>query len=547
MYPSPKLQQLFYLTNERLWAYQWSAGQLSSGRPFNAERNGFEDFAGYLDGKQAQPAFLLVDLVEEDFQRHSLPHVGGKAGRNLVARKLGQLYRDTPYRYAKVQQREEEGRRDDSVLFSGLTNPAAVAPWVQVMEQYQIPLAGIYSLATLSADILGKLDLADEEMPEAGMPAHLLLVTRQTGGLRQSYFQDGHLRFSRLTPSIDTAAVAASIVAETEKTHQFLISSRMMARNDQLLAAVVNTDELLARVQVLADEGAELRYRLIPLEQLAWRLGLDLGRDPTLAQQVMLAYLAKAQPYSHYVLGKEARFFQLWQARRVLYGASVVVLAGSFLWMLGNLWASYAASEHAAQSRAEMARSEARSRASARNLPPTVTKPANMKAAVLIDHLLASQGPMPAPLLGLVSRALDAVPLIQLNRLDWQVRLPAAGTAPASAPGGAAIASPAGGAAQDGGKLVQPMSSLLVGVPSAPQQTLLIEAEVTVPPGEDRATLENMQRFAQELARTPRLQVAIQQPPLDVRPSVKLSGKAGTAAAQQAARPTFILSLVWNP
>ena len=50
-------------------------------------------------------------------------------------RRLAQSWRDTPFRCAHIQGREEGGRRDDIVLLSALTNPATLAPWLDALER----------------------------------------------------------------------------------------------------------------------------------------------------------------------------------------------------------------------------------------------------------------------------------------------------------------------------------------------------------------------------------------------------------------------------
>jgi hypothetical protein len=542
----PQDKQLFYLANDQLWSYRWSHGSLSVGRTYGAGKSDLAAFGAALADREEQPAWLVADLIEEDYQRDTLPHVAGKSGRALRARKLNQLYRDTPYRYAAVQSRDPDGRRDDHVLFHALTNPAALQPWVQALEQHRIPLAGIVSLTALSAAVLKPLGLADE---------HLLLVTAQSAGLRQSYFHDGHLKFSRLTPSIDRDGVAVNIVAETEKTQQFLTSTRLVARGELLVACVLTSEAQLAPLQALCTDSAELAWRFVTLGEAARSLGIEhsleyslesgAGADGGLAEPLLLALLARQgdSAAGSYPLGDAGRFYQLWSVRRGLRAASAAVAAVAVLWLGVNLVGAWSAIDGRAELRAETVKLQARYHTLKAALPVSAERPENMKAAAQIDAMVAAHGPMPAPLLAIVSRALDGVPEIALTALTWQ-----AGPAD-DASGTAAVT--AGGAG---------LSSALIGVPAAPPQTLRIEAEVALPQSDYRAVQDSVTRFAQDLARTPHLQVALAQPPLDLRPTMKLSGKAASEAntgadaadannrdATAAARAKFVLQLVWNP
>lgn len=557
-------KQFFYIANDQLSAWQWQDGRLSHGHLFTFNRAGLDAFAAYLDGRAGQPACVVADLIEEDFQRDTLPHVGGKAGRALAGRKLAQLYRETPYRAATVQGRDPDGRRDDHVLFSALTNPAALAPWLQALGQAKIPLAGLYAFSGLGAALLRPLDIADE---------HVLLVSRQAAGLRQSYFHDGHLKFSRLTPSVDRDGIAVDIVAETEKTRQFLSSTRLLARGEVLVATVLADAAQLPALEAACGDGPELAYRLLALDRAADELGLgdalaDADWNGGRSEPLFLARLATQPRPGPYPLGEAGRFFTLWQTRLGLHAASAVTVAAAVLWLGAELWGSWSAIAGRSALLAETTRLDSQYRALKSTLPVTAERPENMKAAALVALLAERNGPMPAPLLALVSAALDGEETIRLTALDWQAETDAGGAAAAAAnlaPGAVpAATSPAanpaaamGNAATPNG--AAPLPALLIGVPAAPPQSLRIAAEVVLPASDYRAIVDSVNRFAQALARTPKTRVRLVQPPLDLRPSMKLSGKvaderadtggAGVGAAAPSAVPhaTFVLQLEWLP
>ncbi|MDC8759871.1 hypothetical protein [Janthinobacterium fluminis] len=512
--------QLFYLTSEQLCAYAWRKGQLSAPQCFAADAAGAEAFAHYLDGRGQVPAYLLTDLIEEDFQRHLLPHVGGRSGRGLRQRRLLQLYRDTPYRSATVQGRDEAGRRDDQVLFCALTNPSILQPWVEALARMKTPLAGIYSSSLLSAGLVHALALQHR---------HTLLVTYQSGGLRQSYFHDGQLRFSRLTLAADRDGAAAAIAAETDKTRQFLTSTRMLERGEVLNAVVLAPAARVAALQALCRDGRETVFHFVAMERASAKL--SLADAPALADPLLLALLARRRPPSHYALGPQACYYQLWRARLGLYAGSAVMGVYFLLWLGVNGWGIVDASRSGARLRAEAQSYERRYRDIMASLPPQVEKTANMKAAVQIERLVSTRAPGPQAMLTMLSAALDQAPDISLVQLDWKVRLPdnRAGSAQPRADNAPAV----------------PVSALLIGLPAKPPQDLHVEAEVRLAQNDYRAALASIQRFTAALARQPRLTVVLEQTPLDVRPTVKLTGKTATAAPDSKAK--FTMNLSWIP
>lgn len=521
---------LLYLTNDRLTAYTWERGALADGRAFDNDEAGREALSSHLAGAPEIPVYVLADLIEEDFQRENLPHVLGRTRHALVQRRLGQLYRDTPYRQATLQGREKEGRKDDRALFSALTNAELITPWVDAILKQQAALAGIYSPTLLSAALVKKLDLASD---------HLLLVSFQSGGLRQSYFQGPYLKFSRLTPLADhsPAAVAEIAVQEIAKTQQFLSSSRLLSYGKPLDVAILAPSEGLQQLQAACRDTPALVHRFLALEDAAQRLGLKISTRHPLGDQLFLGLLGRGTPAGQYALPAQIRFFRLRQARIALYVLSVASLAGGLLWSGSSVLSSLEFHQQSQQLALETRTALTRQQAIMRSLPPTATSPANMKAAVDIDRMISRNAPEPAALLGIVSRALDTLPQIRINQLHWQVAEGAAANDPANpqqpapqpGPGGAEPAPPA----------------VLIGIPQQPHQNLLIEGEVVPFQNDYRAALESVRRLADELRKTRLLQVEITQSPLDIKPAAKLQGTAGTEDAAALAR--FAMRLVLKP
>jgi hypothetical protein len=516
-------KQVFYVTNDRLCAFDWRAGTLTPGPCFGADRDGMDAFARHLDGAAGARAYLVADLVEEDFARCLLPHVRGRAGRNLVERRLAHAYRDTPLRHADIQDREREGRRDDHVLFSALTNPAMVQPWMALMERNKVPLAGLYSAAHLSAQLVRRIGIAQD---------HLLLIAEQGGGLRQSYMQGPHLKFSRLTVLAPHDDVVDASALETARMRQFLTSTRLLGRGELLHVVVLTPAARVPAFERRCEDDQELAFHFVDIDSA--RARLKMGGEMDSAEQLLLGLLGREAPASQYPLGPAARFYQLWRARLVLNCASAAIALGGAVWLAGSAWNGLRDGGEATRQLAEAAQLDARYRAIMASLPPTPARSANMKAAVQLDALLGASAPAPAPLVALVSRSLERAPAIRLLALDWQVRqaLPAQ-------------AGPDAAALKPGEAGAEPIAASVVGLPRAPAQVLRIDGEVEFGPSDYRAILDSVNRFALDIAANRGVAVHIVEAPLDVRQSVKLSGR--TDSGDAAARPRFAINVTWTP
>jgi hypothetical protein len=409
------------------------------------------------------------------------------------------------------------------VLFTALTNPLLLTPWVDAMELMQVPLAGIYSTALLGQEVLQRLHVRHR---------HVLLVTRHAGGLRQTYLHQGALKFSRLVQPAPGDDPVGLIAGETRKTQQFLTSVRLLARGDVLHVLVLAEAAQVPALAERCENGAETLYRIVPIDTAAPALGA--GTVQAGADAMLLAMLGKLAPASHYPTGDAGNYYRLWRARLSLYASSAVLATAGIAWTIANV-AGYALSHTSTDAlRSETAYYRANYRNSMSSMPPAMDKTVNMRAAVSIDQMVARQGPWPLQMVGMVSAALEQSPQIRITQIDWRANVPGA---QAEAASGTQSGTPA---------LVAPASSLALGIPKAPPQTLRLQAEVVSAQENYRLVLGDMNAFAQRLAAMPRVTVEIVQLPFDIRPTAKLSGSIGTPRAGTD-RNKFTLDLTWTP
>jgi hypothetical protein len=519
-------KQLFYLTNHELHAYSWNGKNVLLNDIFENDENGWQRFTDYVAANKNLPAEILVDLIEEDFQRDSIPHTIGRARRALIERKLTQFYRDTPFRHATPQGREKDGRKDDRILFSALTNAELPKPWLNALLKHTVPVIGIYSLALLSQLLFDKLRLGKEP---------LLLVTHQSSGLRQSYFHDGYLHFSRLTPLLDQAPelLAESLIAESAKTRQFLASTRVLARGTKIQLVVIADANNLAAVQELSDNSSDpdASYRLLQIDEVSQQLKQELISGNEDCDVLLLSLLGKERIASHYPLREQNRFYQLWQARIGLYVMSVLLALSALAWAGIDLMSILEQRRETARLEQEALHAESKYQIIVKNMPTTEVTPHNMKSVVDIERMLAQNVPLPDNLLAEVSRALETVPQIVVNQLHWKIVDPATlNVADASVPIPIADAAP---------------QAIILGLPDKPAEVLLIDGEIKPFDGDYRAALENVRMFAATLQKNPQLKAVVTLQPIDISPSAKLENSVGASNVEKQA--LFAIKLVRTP
>lgn len=519
-------KHLFYLTNQQLVAYAWHGGTLERVIGFDNDDAGRLQFGAYLEHAAPLPSCLLVDVVEEDFQRDSAPHVSGRARQAMLERKLAQLYRDTPFRHAELQGRDKTGRKDDRYLFNALTNAELPRAWLAVMLRHAVPLAGVYSLASLSQVLFNKLKLPR---------GPVLLVSHQSSGLRQSFFDDGQLRFSRLTPLFDHAPerLAEAFRLETAKTRQFMASTRLLARGAQVTVTVLASEATLALLAPDMASAAEVRY--LPLESAAagraWAAGAfdSAGNcDP-----LYLALLAKAAPATHFALRDQRHFYQLLQARASLYALAGAVALAALVWVAIDLVAIVGLRGETARYQQEAAATELRYQAVVHDMPKTAVTPHNMKSVVDIDTMVSANVPLPTVQMAEISQVLNNLPQLKIRRLRWEAL---------DGPGLAAM--PLDGSEVPVAPGDFPPTPGQLGLPARTAQVVRLEGEVLPFQGDYRSAINAVLQLTAQLNRNPALQAEVTQQPIDTRPTVKLASKAGDTTD---VRAPFAVKVTWKP
>ena len=135
----------------------WRGNRIRDCFSFADDEAGRAGFRDHLESFQGVPAHIMVDAVEEDYRFETLPRAFGSDRAEMVARKLRQYYRNTPYMTASLLGRDAGKRRDDRYLFSALTNPELIEEWLKAVAARGLPVAGIYLLPMLSGTLVEKL------------------------------------------------------------------------------------------------------------------------------------------------------------------------------------------------------------------------------------------------------------------------------------------------------------------------------------------------------------------------------------------------------
>ena len=532
-------RHFLYLTNSRLVSVATQGKRIVARREFAVSGAGATEFERYLAGMAQVPTHLFTDLTEEDFRLDTIPHVGTRDREAMVARKLSQIFRNTPYRYAAMQGRESEGRRDDRVIYTAITNPEVLRPWVEAIERHKVPLAGIYSAAVFSATLLEELDLVF---------AHTLLVTFTPGeAMRQTYFRDNEIKFSRLTPvDLEEGQTLGTMIAEeTTRTWQYLDSLRHFGPEDRLEVCVLVHPSDRPAIQPELRDFAQIQYRVIDIEQASMKLGLKPAPLDSTAEEVMIHLFLLRPAANHFASPELRRQATLRRARIALTGASVAALVAGIAWAGYNLARVFQGDEADTRVATQLSELNREYDELARATTSYGAGGSTMRDAVMFYNGAIRSFPSMPEFLRPVSAVLFTQPDVRLWQISWQATddakaVPALSTsAMRGSPPVKAIARPG-----EGG-VVPPTAEALANPQFAGgrYQVAMLEATVRVGANDFRGALERVEKLAEAIGAIPGYRAEVSESPLDVRTSLALQGKhAETEPATM--EPRFVLRVV---
>ncbi|HET7729176.1 MAG TPA: hypothetical protein VFK48_04000 [Usitatibacter sp.] len=532
------MRHFLYLTNTRIVSITTRGKRIVMRREFAVSGAGAAEFERYLAPLADIPTRIFTDLAEEDFRLDTVPHVGAGDREAIFARKLVQIFRHTPYRHAQLQGREAEGRRDDRVLYTAVTNPEVLRPWLDAIERLYVPLEGIHSSAVFSAVLLEELDLAF---------AHTLLVMFTPGdAMRQTYFREREIKFSRLTP-VDLEpgqSLGGMIAEETTRTWQYLDSLRHFAAEDRLEVCVMLHPSARAAVQPELRDFSQIQYRILDIEQVAAKLGLKPPPLGSSSEEVMVHLFLLRPVENHFAAPELRRHAARRRARIAIHQAAGAVLAASLAWGGWNVSRVLQANEAENAQTRQIAALNQEYDEITRALPSQGVAGATMRDAVAFYNGSIRPFPEIGDFLRSVSGVLQGHDGVRLTQFTWMAtdNEKALPTVPATPP---RLPPPVKAVPKTG---EAPTQAPAPDDPNPPfaggrYEVAMLEATIRVPSNDFRAALDEVERLAADIASLPGFRADVLESPLDTRPSLGLQGRHGDREAP-VMEPRFTLRIV---
>ena len=407
-------RRLLYLNTHRLTAYLWQGGRLHAEASFANGDEGYVSFSDYLGINRGSEFALLANIAEEGHVLETIPFLQGADRQALITRKIGQHFMGAPLTAAFSLGYEKTRRKNEKLLLSALTNAAHFDPWLKRLDEAEATLAGIYTVAQLGGVLLSKLGIKE---------SRCILLSLQDHSIRESYLADGQTLFSRMAPISDSsiAGIASSFTAEASKLQQYLIGQRLISRDEALPVFIIAHPAAIPAIENACPDHGRLKFAIIDSHQAAAKLGLKTPPEDNRCDLLYLQTLVTRRPRQQFAGPAHRHHFRLAQLRRAIVACGLVVLLGSLLFAARQSYQAWSLRNETTSLLTSQQEFDVRYREISSSFPHSGIDKDNLRQLTDRHASLSRQQRLPERSLQRLSRALDQVPAITLNSLEWQM------------------------------------------------------------------------------------------------------------------------------
>ena len=410
------MRRILYFTSEDHYLYSSSGSTLALEAKFSADETGVGEFREYLRGRRGALFSVVADLAGEDFHEEQVPYLRGADRDAVLKRRIAQRYRDTRLAAAlSLGQVVTPERRNERLLLASFTNTQQLAPWLDALEEAGARLAGVYSVPLLAPLLAARLGVKS---------GRVFVVSANHAGLRQSFVEDGRLRFARLERTADMGpqALAIFVRTETHRLAQYLATLRALPRDGTpIQVLVVAPPGERATFEQALTSDARLSFRTVDAAEAARAAGIKRAPRETGAESLYLHLAAKKPPREQFASRDDRRRYVVWQLHRGIIAAGVLGFAACLLFA-GVKWLEVLdVRGQAANQALEARRAADQYQRITATFPVTQTSTDNLRATVVEFTRIASQTASPESAFVHVSRVLGQFPQFEVDRLDFSV------------------------------------------------------------------------------------------------------------------------------
>lgn len=313
------MKQLFYFYGYRLKVLRWQKGQVIAANIFEPNDEGFKQFRSFVKDYKNIKTMMLVDIIEEDFHSDTIHKVRGKDREALIKRALDKNFHDVTYRCDISHGTSKTNKNQEEILLGALTNAELITPWLSEIRRQGIRLVGIQSISTVGEALLPKIGANDKPT---------LLITQQLPWtIRQSFYKNGQLHFSRLIPTRlnDISEFPALVLNEVDQTMRYLQYKRLINEAEEINTIMITAEEYALHLNKTLHDSPGLDYKSYTVPEVSSIIGIKEPYESTTAD-IIFAHLAEVKPRNHYGRKDDIICHQSHKLKNFIHTMSAAVL-----------------------------------------------------------------------------------------------------------------------------------------------------------------------------------------------------------------------------
>ena len=438
------------------------------------------------------------------------------------------------------------------MLYHAITNIDVLDPWLDIIGDAQVPLEQISSTAVASQLMLKEMALTASHILLLNFVPHI--------GLRQTYFRDQQLKFSRLTPlpleqiELMQTQLGSLVDAETNRTWQYLDGLRFFNADSVLEVCVVANADEKANLEAALIATPVISHRVFDMAGIATKLGMAApAQQRATAEEALLTLFAKRRVPNHFATTALRACARHRTARSALTAATLgllaigAIVAGSLFWQAAQI------TEQTEIQLREAKNFEADYGRVAGQMRSQSTSPDTVRDTAAFYTSQIAPVATPSAMVMEVAEVLSQVPEVSLAQIAWQV---------VADPAAALTFNPLVTNLSDVKSVAADAAKTAVARTTAPAatgastaaplaahkaQAAIFEATLTRFDGDYRRANAVVADLVATLNARGMVSAKLQSQPLEIQPSASISGQTAPANAQDYADVRFEIRVVLKP
>lgn len=246
------MKAVLYLNDQGLTAYAISCRILNTPRFCSwSDVPAIEEWLAELPGRFQ--CSLILDLVDEDIAMEPAPklYLWEKAAiKNRLVERLksegGELIFSA---WTGLAQTSAEGRSEELIQSASIIMPSHVSHFLNMLEEAEITVNGIYSAPFLLADFLKQYFKTSFNLSKQEFNSPFFVISRQgENSYRQTFFNQGRLRISRLIEidkeEGDYSGAQTSLIYEAKLARNYIYNQNLVAHTQNIGYVFLDSEPL---------------------------------------------------------------------------------------------------------------------------------------------------------------------------------------------------------------------------------------------------------------------------------------------------------------